>query len=241
MHAFSRVACNRTQIVIQFRHSSGKRIWAAVVRTTRGVRAGLIHIVDVVRDDQVQLAVAVVVEERRGDGPVEIVQPGFLCDVAEGAVAIVEEEFDAAVAAHQHIGQAVVVDVADGDAGVVAGDAQAGADGDIAKVSVWLLMVKAVERTGLRAGALQKIQVQPTIIVIVKQSRAGTHRLRHKIAIRWPCIVDEIHSRLLRNILEPGNRHNGRGRRSGGTTSDKTEGQGCGGSSTSDELIQEIS
>ena len=71
--------------------------------------------VAVVGDVEVEVAVVVVVEERPARRPVGPVDPGRLADVAERAVAVVQEEDVRAVVAEEDVGVAVVVDVADDD------------------------------------------------------------------------------------------------------------------------------
>src|SRR5207253_6547014 len=68
--------------------------------------------------------------------------------IGKGAVAVVEEEPDAAVFRHQHVGPAVVVDVADGHSHAKAGDIQPRPDTDVRESPILLLVVKPI--AGLR-------------------------------------------------------------------------------------------
>ena len=74
----------------------------------------------VVADEQVEPAVAVVVDERRRHAPAAaIVRAGLLRDVGERAVAVVAEQLAAAEAREVEVDAAVVVEVAGRDAHAV--------------------------------------------------------------------------------------------------------------------------
>src|SRR5271168_2501078 len=81
----------------------------------------------VVDNDEVEQAVVVDIDPGGGDGPersvlgVGLVQPGFGGDVGEGSVAVVVVERVAVDARDENVFKAVVVVIADSDAGVVAG------------------------------------------------------------------------------------------------------------------------
>src|SRR5262245_59934348 len=112
----------RTKVVEQLRDRSLKHVRAAVILLAAGSRAfACLIVTEVADDDQIEPAVAVVVEEASRRGPEGIVDPCLLGDVAELATAEVEEKPDVAVFGKEHVGQPVVVDVADGYAHAVTG------------------------------------------------------------------------------------------------------------------------
>ena len=80
--------------------------------------------VDVARDEEIEAAVAIVVDERAACAPADIVVPesGLACDVAEGAVAIVVEEDVVSPESDEEIDVAVIVIVAGADALAPAGE-----------------------------------------------------------------------------------------------------------------------
>src|SRR5207247_6318725 len=103
-------------------------------------------VVDIVGDDEVEPAVAVVIEEAGRRGPQGVFDSGGLGDVDEGAVAVVAEEADAAVFGNENVGETVVVDVGDGDAHAVTADVEAGAGADVFEAAVGFLVVQPVAR-----------------------------------------------------------------------------------------------
>src|SRR5438094_717254 len=86
---------------------------------TSSNRALVIHVVG---DDQIEPAVAVVVEEGRGHAPFRTLETRVLRDVFERPVVAVHEQAKTAVFRDHNIRPSVVVDVADGDPHAVAGD-----------------------------------------------------------------------------------------------------------------------
>jgi hypothetical protein len=73
-----------------------------------------------------------------------LLSPAFGRDVGERSVAVVVVERVAVHAAHEDVLVAVVVVVADGDAGVVAGARQAGLRGDVLEVALAVVLEQAV-------------------------------------------------------------------------------------------------
>src|SRR5207248_954379 len=86
------------QVAEQLADGPPERPGDAVVGAAAGHAAGPGGVViDVVDDDQVEPAVAVVIEEGRRGPPQRVVQARLPGDVGEGAIAVVQEELDAAV------------------------------------------------------------------------------------------------------------------------------------------------
>src|SRR5262249_27015232 len=80
------------EVVEELADPAGKRPRCTVIALAAGVRAWPTRVViDVVDDDQVEPAVAVVIEERRRRSPGAVAQARVRGDVAEGAVAVVQE------------------------------------------------------------------------------------------------------------------------------------------------------
>ena len=112
----------------------------------------IVHVeVDVVRDEEVGVAVGVVVAKDDAGGPAFVfVEAGCFGDVGEGAVAVVAIEHDAAEATDDEVGEAIVVEVADGRAHGPAGIADAGLVGDVGEGAVVIVVVERA--AGLLAG-----------------------------------------------------------------------------------------
>ena len=96
------------------------------------------------------MAVAVVVEEGASGAPAYAIleQTGLLRDVGEGSVAVVAHEAVLAPEAAEEIVEAVVVVIADADAGLPAGESKTGVLRDVGEGAVAVVLVKMV-RWGL--------------------------------------------------------------------------------------------
>ena len=139
---------------------------------------------EIVADIKIKVAVAVEVGERGGGGPVAIaVEAETLGDILERAVAAVAEEKIRPPSGDEEVGVAVAVDVANARAvGVAFGQ---GRDprllGDVLEVAVMLVAEEPVAGLGgtAREGtALQRINVEPTVAVVIDQGDSAAHRFR---------------------------------------------------------------
>ena len=101
----------------------------AFVETRAGLRhrRGLQVHVDVVGDEEIELAVAIVIDEGAARAPARLLacDAGLLADVGEGAVAVVVVENVLAVVGDEQVVAAIVVVVADADALAPAASASA--------------------------------------------------------------------------------------------------------------------
>ena len=100
--------------------------------------------VDVVSNEQVEIAIAVVVGEgaartvaNAGDGKLS-----FFGDVLEGAVAAIAIERVVSLGSDQHVGMTIVVVIAGTDALAPTGLGEPGFSGDIGKVSVSVVVIE---------------------------------------------------------------------------------------------------
>src|SRR5262249_55861934 len=126
--------------------------------------------------------------------------PGHLLELA---LAQVEEEADSAVFGDQDVGQAVVADVADGDAHAMTRHVQPGAGAGIDKLAVRLLPEEPVLRS-LRSTVVHEIDVEKPVAVAIEQRGARAQYLRHVVALLRAGVVDKIEANLLSDIDEPG-------------------------------------
>ena len=142
-------------------------------------RGGQIEI-DVVGDEQIELAVAVVVDKSAPGAPGFSVAGnfGFLADVGEGAVSVVVVEDVFAVVGDVKIFPAVVVVVADAYALAPPGVSQAGFCRDVGESAVMVVAIKVARwgfpwREGIKRRAVHHKNVGPAVVVIVKDGDAG--------------------------------------------------------------------
>ena len=165
--------------------AAGAALHGDVVVLAGDLRAELREVVqvevDVVGDEEIGVAVGVVVAEDGAGGPAfVVVEAGGFGDVGEGAVAVVAIEDDAAEAADEEVGEAVVVEVADGCAHRPAGIADAGFVGDVGEGAVVVVVVEgaagflAGERHG-DAGGVGEVDVGLAIAVVVDEGYAAAH------------------------------------------------------------------
>ena len=161
--------------------------------------------VEVVRDEEVEPAVVVVVEEGRarlqGVPRHRDARPGG--DVGEVAVALVVVEHVVAVVRHQDVHEAVVVVVAHGDALRVALDpraAQPRLGGHVDETPAARVAEEAVEAGRVRAHVLgrgrpvQEEQVHPAVVVVVERGHGPAERLERVLHVGGEVLLDEAHA-----------------------------------------------
>ena len=136
-------------------------------------------VVDVAGDEEIELAVAVVVSPRGSGGPVAEGDAGLLCDVGKGAIVVVVEEAIFAEVGDVEVGPAVVVVVTDGNAEAPAVVGDSGLGGDVGEGSIVIIVEEGgVWRHsfvvhGRNGAAVDEVDVHPAIVVVVEQSDAG--------------------------------------------------------------------
>src|SRR5712664_1958839 len=157
-------------------------------------------------DVKVQLAVAVVVAERRARGPDGLRAADryarLLCKVCERAVMIVVIDTILAVIRDVQIRPAVIVEVAHGHAKPPSLIGYACLFGDVGKRAVVIVMKQS--RAGrlpfalesIKGRSINQINVRPSVVVIVKNRHTGTRSLQDQILLRC--------SRDMFELVEPG-------------------------------------
>ena len=162
------------------RTSSGMPFhWHTAARRFR--RRGFGIELDVVADEKIEIAVAIVVDPGAAGAPADLffVEAGFLRDVGECAVAVVVKQNVVAPEAAEEIVPAVVVVVADADAGLPAGAREAGFRGDVGEGSVAIIFVEMRGRLfagfpiRVEARAVGQINVEPAVVVVVEKGEAA--------------------------------------------------------------------
>src|SRR5260370_10912331 len=157
-------------------------------------------------DVKVQLAVAVVVAERRARGPDGLRAADryarLLCMVCERAIMFVLIESILAVINDVQIRPAVIVEVAYRHAKPPSLIGYACLFGDVGERSVVIVMKQS--RTGrapfalesIKGRSINQINVRPSVVVIVKNRHTGTRSLQDQILLRC--------SRDMFELVEPG-------------------------------------
>ena len=142
--------------------------------------------VDVVGDEEVEVAVFVVVEE--GAAGVVASQAGFGAGgdagfsghINEFAVAEVLPEGTVAPVGDEEIVEAVIVEIANAAAATPPGASDAGFAGDVGKSAVAIVFVETADGAGrgddliFETGAVGEEDVEPAVVVVIDESGAAT-------------------------------------------------------------------
>src|ERR1035438_2421020 len=130
--------------------------------------------VEVGTDEQVQKAVAIVVGESATCAPLgfEMEQPGFLCDIGEGTVAVVAVENVLSPATDEEIVEAIVIVVAHTNTRCPHGTLQSGLLRHVGEGAVAVVFVQAVGGPGRGAGEQGTAgdkDVEPAVVIVVEK------------------------------------------------------------------------
>ncbi len=149
----------------------------------------------VVGDEQVQLAVLVVVEEGRAGAEASAAGPGLRGDVGEAAVALVVEEPVAAEAGEVDVHPAVVVVVGGRAAQPVHRDVEAGPAREVRERAVTVVAIERGQRSGTGPPRpvlrVDEEEVGPAVPVEVHEQHARAHRLRQVLLPKRARVVLE--------------------------------------------------
>src|ERR1700730_4682547 len=142
--------------------------------------------VHVAGDEEIEEAVAVEVAPSRPCGPAAESYASFFRDIGEGAVVIIVVEAIFAEVGDVDVGPAVVVVVGDGDAEAPALVGDAGFGGDIGEGAVVIIVEESGARGRLDAfhggdrRAVNEIDVEPAIVVVIEESDAGAGSVEYR-------------------------------------------------------------
>src|SRR2546425_10566760 len=136
--------------------------------------------VNVIGDEEIEAAVAVVVHEGAAGVPALAIacDAGLGADVGEGAIAVVVVETVFAEVGDEEVVEAVVVVIADANALSPAGMNEAGFDGDIGEGGVAIVFEEAIggraaRRKTFEASAGDEKNVEPAVVVVVVEGDAA--------------------------------------------------------------------
>jgi hypothetical protein len=139
-----------------------------------GKRGGLDIEVDVVGDEEVEVAVTVVVKEGAAGVPASfgLEKAGLTGDIGEGAIAVVAVEDVLAVVGDKEVVEAVVVVVADAAALTPSAATQAGLEGDIGEGAIAIIFEEAGDGflafgEALETCAVDEEDVEPVVVIVV--------------------------------------------------------------------------
>ncbi len=177
-----------------------------------GDHAGLLHLraeIDVAPNIQIELPVAVVVEESRAQvqprAEVHAIDVRFGGDIGERAVAVVAIEHVRSILHDVEVGVAVVVVVAHHAAQPIPGARNPGFVGDIRERAVAIVVVQGIARrqaAAVKVARADEIDVRPAIAVEIGHADTGAG-LVHDIGDALVAFqVNEPDARQLRDVIE---------------------------------------
>ncbi len=144
-------------------------------------RRQVVHVdVDIVGDDEIEVAVIVVITESRARSPAAGVgDASFRGDIGKRSIVVVVVERGVVEAGDVDVFPAIVVVVADGHAVSPAAEIEAGFRGNVGERSVVVVVVelRGMAFAGLvilDRGAINKEDVHPSVVVVVEGGGAST-------------------------------------------------------------------
>ena len=162
---------------------------------------------DIIGEDQIEMAVLVVVNPC-GAGAEFLwpQQPRLLCDICESAVAVVVKKVTLAVGSNKKIVVAIVVVVPDRHPHSKHIDVQSRLVGCVRERAVMIVVIELGRRVLLNVPgpvhAVHEKNVWPAVIVVVNDGHTRSHGFGKKFLPEGAIVVDEVDSRLLRDIPE---------------------------------------
>ncbi len=162
---------------------------------------------DVVADEEVEEAVAVVVEPngRRAEA-LTLAETRGIGDIDERPFAGVAEESVLADSGDENVGKAVVVVVANGNSHAVEFDIEAGARGYISECAVAVVVVKTERGAGfLVTGPVRTVDqedVLPAVTIVVEKGASRAESFRQELATESAAIVLKMDTGLAGDVGE---------------------------------------
>ena len=170
----------------------------------------------VVADEQVQQAIAVVIEPQGGRAEgASAAQSGGLGNVDERAAAVVLKEAVLPHAGDQDIGEAVVVVIADRHAHAVHLHLQPGVLGHVGERAVAIVAIElqgaALALVARPIHAVHQQDVLPAVAIVIQKRAARPHGFGQILGAEGAAVVPEIDARRGGHVrqVEPGRRRSG--------------------------------
>ena len=184
----------------------------ALVRTRPRLRQrrGLQIEIDVVRDEQIEMSVAVVIQKRAAGVParLRLRQSRLRRHIGKGAVAVVVEERALPVVADEQVVMPVVVVVAHAAALSPAAARQSSLRRHVGKGAVAIVLEQMAGRLlafgkSLQPPAIHQKDVEPSVRVVVVKRHAAARRLQQIFVLPHPAVDRlRVEPALLRHIHE---------------------------------------
>ncbi len=176
------------------------------------VEVGLRGPLHIVRHDQIEFAVAIVIDpDSAGRELVRTPEPRGFGHVRKRAVAVVVEEMALADSSNKDVVEAIVVVVADRDAHPKKRNVQARPARHVGEGPVVIIVVKlqrgraAFGAMGWMAGpvlAVDQQDVRESVVVVIDEGAAGTHGFRKPLLSEGSVVVGEMDAGLRGDVAE---------------------------------------
>src|SRR5437667_9654309 len=164
--------------------------------------------IDVVGDEQIEFAVAIVVDKRAASVPTLAVpaHPGFVGHISERAIAVIVVKHVLAKIGDEEIFEAVVVVVTNADALSPAGVGYASLQSNVGECAVSIILEKMRRRLlapgeTFQVRSIHKKNIQPAIVIVIVKSHAAARGLKQSFVLVLAAVdCFGIQSRLAVNI-----------------------------------------
>ena len=149
-----------------------------------------VHVeVHVSRDEQINVAVSIVVGPSRAGAESSACHACFVCDIFEFAVAQVVIQGVSAEASYVNVGETVVVVISDGHAHAPPFAGQPGGLGDVSEFEAVVLVIKrdqgiATRLVAIDGRAVHRDDVESTVVITIDQTHTAAHRF-DDVALVW--------------------------------------------------------
>ena len=160
---------------------------------------GVVGEVEIGGHIEIDKSISVHVGEGAAGSPVPVAQSGLFGGIDEGAIPFVAVEYVGAEVGQIQIQVAVVVDVGRGTAHAVGGVGHACCGGDIGEGAVPFVAVKLIGRSVFQCHlffgwrrAVDQINIQISIAVVVEECSAGTESLRDVFLTQRTVVVHKV-------------------------------------------------
>src|SRR4030095_171263 len=154
--------------------------------------------IQVAQHQEIEPPIAIIVKPACACGPTGWIDTCLLGDVLKGPIGLVSIESRTAISGDIEIDETIVVEITGSHAHRVSSATDPGFFGGVLKRSVGLLVVQAIPETrvtlvwqGVRwhrifdRSTVGQVNVEPPVVVIVKQTNPTTHRFRQILLRCW--------------------------------------------------------
>jgi len=170
---------------------------------------------NVAQNNKIKQSIVIKIDPGCARRPSTAANTSFSGDIGERAISIIVVELVTAICSHVEIFAAIIVVIACGYSHAVACALQTRFLGYIFEASIGLLMVQTIpvlracllrdrslRRRITERRAIHKEQIEPSVVVVVKQGNAGAHRLDKIFFRSVRSLMLKTHARRIRHFYK---------------------------------------